>query len=255
MRILAAGGVVSSTHLENWSPALAALSMPHCATILSDADGRALVAQEPDLRATVGAVRRPRFSDALRSWLDEATRAFPEGTFLRLGSCSFVTSVRGPVRVGDSAAAFRVLAHPGPRVARMALRTLRGGRPLWLFARAWRNIPPWSEFRLFFKARTLVAATQYHSRLDFAGLADRAVAVRDSLRRFAEPLAAALPREDCVADVHLRPAADGFVAGLIEINPFLPVTGSGLFDWEGGGDFDGTLRVRRADHTVASVLL
>jgi hypothetical protein len=246
---------VSSTHLENWPPALARLSVPHRPVELADDDARALVAQEPALRHLVGATGRLAFSAILRRSLDEAVAAFSEGVFLRLGACSFVTARHGPTRVRTGEEALRVLMHPGLRAAAMACRCRLGRRPVVLFVRAWRDIPPWSEFRLFFRGRVLVGATQYHHRLSFDKIAPYVDAIVGALGRIVEPLAAALPTEDAVADVQLVTTAAGFEAVLIETNPFLPTTGPGLFTWADGTDFDGTLRFRRPDGTVEHIPL
>lgn len=236
---------VTATFMENWPEGLVRMAPPHLAHSLSADDLKALISQEPILRPLVGVECRKSFSQALKAWIGNALPRFSCGAFARLGMCSFTTRKRPPRRLTAAWQAYRQLAHPGERAASMALRRTFASEPVWLFLRAWRDIPPWTELRLFFRDRQLMGATQLHTQYFYSQLAaaasDTVVVLREAEAKIAEQLH--LPR--VVVDIRLTLEDAHFE--LVELNPFFPLTGPGLFNWTDGGDFDRTFRYRRAD--------
>jgi hypothetical protein len=144
---------VTATFIENWPAPLVRLAAPHVGHALSPEDLSALVSQEPKFRALLGCVCRQSFSNALERWIANALPRFQCGVFARLGMCSFTTPQRGPQRLTAAWQVLRQLAHPGERAVSMAFRRRFASEPVWLFLRAWRDIPPWTELRLFFRDR------------------------------------------------------------------------------------------------------
>lgn len=191
------------------------------------------------------------YSDALRAWLGTALQALPEGAFLRLGGRSFVTEAQGPSRVTTVAGAIGLLCAPGDRAARMARRCQLAGRPVWLFARAWRPILPAQEIRLLIRQRRLVAASQLHHRQCFPALLVRGEALAAALVEFAQRLCPHLHLADVVADVWLTDEPEP-VCELVELNPAMPATGRALLGDDGlVGTFTSELLLLRPDGNIA----
>lgn len=246
-----AAGPFYGTFLEHWPDAVTALSIPHIGVVLEDVDARALMAAGGHGRAEDAR----DLSDALLRWVARALTRFPEGVFLRLGGRSFVHEGRAPARIRSIEDALLLLRDPGYRASRMAWRCLLAGRPVWLFARAWIDLAPAEEIRLFFVDRALAGASQYHHQRILPELERDARDVARAVSAFAAELAAHLHLPDVVADVAISPRARGRPARLIELNPFMPITGGGLFDTCDRGAFDGTFRVRSADGSIARIAL
>jgi hypothetical protein len=223
-----------------------ALSMPNSGMPLLEHDA-ALLAGCEGLRRWVDP---ERFSSQLRDWLHTAVSDLPEGAFLRLGGRSFVTEARGPQRVRTVAEALDVLAAPGERAGRMARRCILAGRPVWLFARAWRSIKPEEEFRLWIHQRRLVAASQHHFRHCFPGLAEHGDELAEAVADFAQRLCACLHLPDVVADVWLRLDAEP-ACELIELNPAMRVTGRGLLGDRPVAELPRALHLLETDAGVA----
>jgi hypothetical protein len=201
----------------------------------------------------LGYAERLPFSSTLELWIADALPRFQGGVFARLGMCSFTTPQRGPQRLTAAWQVLRQLAHPGERALSMAFRRRFASDPVWLFLHTWRDIPPWTELRLFFRERQLVGATQMHSRLVFPELAPRARKIGAAIDKAAAMIAQLLHLPQVVVDIRLTHDDPGFE--LVELSPFFPATGPGLFSWTAGGDFDHTFRYRQADGQPGQLLL
>ena len=128
-------------------------------------------------------------------------------------------------------------------------------RSIRVVVRPFVMIPPWAEFRCFVYERQLTAATQYVSHLFFP---DELVAHEQDLSRqlqiFAARVISKLP-EKAFRSFILDAALWDSHEWLIELNPFGPLTGAGLFDWEKDsaqlhGKEPFTLRLRREPANV-----
>jgi hypothetical protein len=198
---------------------------------------------------------RREFSEALGRWLGHALSRFPGGVFLRLGGRSFVHATRGPRPIRTVEEAFALLKDPGERVVRMAWRCRLSGKPLWLFARQWREIAPSEEFRLFIRGRRLIGVSQYHHRLVFAELSSRREELSGTIGGFAERLLPRIHLDDVVADIVVRLRDPEPHVFLLELNPFMPVTGGALFAACSDDALDGTFRFRMEDGRIGSLPL
>jgi hypothetical protein len=236
---------VTATFVENWPAPLVRLAPPHVGYALSPEDLSALVSQEPKIRALLGCVYPQSFSSTLEQWIADVLPRFQCGVFARLGMYSFTTPQRGPRRLTAAWQVLRQLAHPGERAASMAFRRRFAPEPVWLFLRAWRDIPPWTELRLFFRDRQLVGVTQLHSRRAFPELMSRAYETGAVIHKATAMIVDVLHLPHVVVDIRLTHDDLGF--GLVELNPSFRATGPGLFSWIAGGDFDRNFRYRRAD--------
>lgn len=222
-------GPFYGTFLDYWPAAVEQLSIPHVAHELNHQDIGLLEHFET---ASGLMPRQDCYSDTLTAFLSGAVQAFPDGVFFRLGGRSFVTAERGAQRCRTVADALRVLSAPGYRAARMARRCRLAGRPVWLFARQWIDMQPWGEFRLLFRDRELVGATQFHPHSVWPQLEPRLDDIATALSAFAARLASELHLPDVVADVYW-PLDTSASCVLIELNPFLSITGLGLFaSWD-----------------------
>ena len=105
--------------------------------------------------------------------------------------------------VTESRSQLRQLAHPGERAASMAFRRLFAPDPVWLFLRAWRDIPPWTELRLFFRERQLVGATQLHTRHVFPELVSCAHEAGAVIHKATEMIVDVLHLPHVVVDIRL----------------------------------------------------
>ena len=224
--------------------------MPHRGLALDGTDAALLAACE----GCTLAANTARFSPGLLGWLAQAASAWPEGMFLRLGGRSFVTPERPAAAVRNAAQALQVLASPGDRAARMAHRCQLAGRPVWLFARQWRSMPPEQEFRLVIRQRRLVAASQLHPGLVATGLLSEADLLARRLALFCQQLAPALHLADVVADVWLPRSAHPS-AELVELNPLMRATGRALLADAVAGPHPHALHLRADDGSVLRVPL
>lgn len=236
---------VTSTFIENWPLPLARMAPPHIGHALSLQDLNALLSQDPKIRVLSGHVCRQPFSCALEQWIIDTLPRFQCGAFARLGMCSFTTSRQGPRRLTATWQVLRQLAHPGERAATMAFRRRFAPEPVWLFLRAWCDISPWTELRLFFRNRKLIGATQLHARHVFPELASYADEAGAVILKAATMIGDVLHLPNVVADIRLTRDDIGFE--LVELNPFFSATGPGLFSWTVEGDFDRTFRFRQSN--------
>jgi hypothetical protein len=238
---------VTASWIENWPPALAALSFAQVGVPLTPAQVHSL--------GHANGVDRHCFRNGaeiellrLESDLDAVLRGFPSGTFVRLGSRSPKDTRLGLLtgcRAFTGADAVRLLTAGSRRVAFDLRRCLRDRLVPHVFLRAWQEIDGWDEVRCFWQAGRLLGTSQYHHRATVpdevrAGLAAHG---GSAIARFIPRFAAAWGAADIVFDLWLaRKSADTF-AVLIEINPWGPPTDPCLFSWS-KADFDGSFRLK-----------
>jgi hypothetical protein len=238
------------TFLHHWPPAVAALSMPTRHRVLGEDDVRALLSHCPETRALIGYRSRLSFSESLLAWIEETVAGFSAGAFARLGGCSFTTSERDPRKISKGEQVERLLTHPGVRAASLAYMSLRAKQAVTLCIREWREIAPWSEFRIFIRRREVVGISQYHWRRIFPEIEENLEAAIDAASKAALAISAVAHLDDVVADIYLT-ALNGQASWvLIEFNPY-PVSGRCLFD----AGFDLSFRYRRPTGEVSSVPL
>nr|WP_255569827.1 cell division cycle 123 family protein [Actibacterium sp. 188UL27-1] len=119
------------------------------------------------------------------------------------------------------------------------------GDPVVLHLRDWRDLAPWSEFRMFIKDRRFSGVSQYHHRDLFPALARNYAPLAQVLADFADQVLAVLHIDDVVVDLAVHETSPGdFKTELIELNPFDKRTDPCLFSWDREGDFDQTFRIR-----------
>lgn len=250
---------VRPTYIENWGHALTDLSIPQTDIPLGLEETRALAAAVFSSCARRGggasAAGGPRDArDALgplAERLARALRAYPRGAFVRLGSRSAKDSAYAlghGLRVADAPTALRMLTGDSRRLAFDLRLCLRHHYRPHVFVREWLDVPAWSEFRCFMRGRELVGVSQY----DCKNLGRRqeivanAARIEAGVRAFFGRLRAASHLDDVVFDVFVSLDGEGPAepAGvrLLELNPFFAGTDACLFDWHGGGDFDGSFR-------------
>lgn len=242
--------LVRPTYIENWPPALHALSVPHRDLPLTLAEARALGGRNPAFRDRTGAARFESV-DGLAGRLAAALRLYPEGAFVRLGSRSGKDSTyaaRHGLRVNNAAAALALLTEDSARIAFDLRLALRFNYPPHIFVRRWLDIPAWAEFRCFMKSRQLVGISQYDCKnLEHRPeIAEKAERIKAAIEAFFEVVRAASHLDEAVFDVFIsvsKGSQDGGIGvKLLELNPFSQETDACLFTWRDGGDFDGSFR-------------
>lgn len=248
-------GTFFDTLLDRWPPAIAALSIPTRCQVLAKEDVRTLLYQHPETRALTGCDSRLRFSEPLSRWIEETVAIFPGGAFARLGVCSFVTVERGPRRMCTGEQVVKLMMHPGIRAASLAYRCFRANQPVTLCIREWRDIPAWSEFRIFIEGGNVLGISQYHWRCAFPQIEDRVATIVDLVHQASVRIVAATHIESVIADIFVARLDADPTWVLIELNPYWSTSGSCLFTWKDGGDFDGTFRYRTANGDLRATVL
>lgn len=235
---------IERTFREHWPSALAALAIPARMIDLSPEDVEALGGYTPEFRdAVFGKVTRRKLSPTFLAALDAAIAKAPGAVFPRLGYCSWKASAPCAVPARTARHVLETITRPDARVARALLVAVSAQSGVALHLVDWREIPAWSEFRLFIRDRRLIGASQYYCNRAFPELAAAGSALETEIRRFAEALSSTLHTTNVVADIYLAPdKSRGLKAELLELNPFSPLTSPCLFTWYRGGDFDGSIR-------------
>jgi len=244
------------TYIENWPAALCRLSLAQADVPLTGPETRALGAgiAEWGGMADFGS-HDPALLATVEARVDAAVRRFPRGAFVRLGSRSPKDSwvgAREGFRCEDGAKAIQLLTDASERVAEDLALALRRHYLPHIFVREWVDIPPWAEFRCFMRQRRLVGISQYQylEGAVFPEIAKWASGIEWAIRDGWFPgFLAASHLADVVFDVFVRRRGRGseseWEVRLVEINPFYEWTDPCLFDWRGGGDFDGTFRYQK----------
>lgn len=235
---------IERTFREHWPSAVAALAIPARTIDLSLHDVAALGWFTPEFRAAL--VDRPsrlELSHTFLEALDAAIAKAPGAVYPRLGYCSWKASSPCTLPARTARQVLGTITRPDARVARALLSAVSARSGLALHLVEWRDIAPWSEFRLFIRDRRLVGASQYYCDREFPELSLAGTALHAAIPAFAEALGRTLHMADVVADIYLAPdGRNGLEAELIELNPFSPLTSPCLFTWHRGGDFDGSIR-------------
>jgi len=204
---------VRPTYIENWPPALHALSVPHRDLPLTLAEARALGGRNPAFRDRTGAARYQSV-DGLAERLAAALRLYPEGAFVRLGSRSGKDSTyaaRHGLRVNNAAAALALLTEDSARIAFDLRMALRFNYPPHVFVRRWLDIPAWAEFRCFMKSRQLVGISQYDCKNlgHRPEIAEKAERIKAVIEAFFEVVRAASHLDEAVFDVFISASKGG----------------------------------------------
>lgn len=241
---------VSPTYIENWSSALTELSIPQTDILLNASEARALATRNDGATASFTNECEQSINGVLER-LGAALRVYPKGAFVRLGSRSGKDSrfaEHHGLKIFHPQAALRMLTEGSRRVAFDLRLALRCNYEPHIFVREWREIANWAEFRCFMKQRRLVGISQYDCKNlgHCTEIAARAAHIQAAIEKFFEQLRAASHLDDVIFDVFLERAEEGsgesFSVRLLELNPFIPQTDACLFDWSGGGNFDGSFR-------------
>ena len=237
--------------LEFWPEAVASLSMPSIQVPLGIADSIALGSQILGFGhwfSTAGPFPLDNIEERL-----EAVPTIDAGFVVRLGSrapkdTDLWKATAG--RIFTTSQIMRMLTGGSVRLAWDLKRSLSAGFETCLHLRVWRNIPPWSELRLFFKNRHLIAASQYDSNDRTAGdqLWNCHSTVIPALGVFEERFGSVSPLADVVADVWFD--TESQEVELIDLNPFHPFTDASFYSWV-ALDWDGALRLFRDGQILA----
>ena len=230
-----------ATAMENWSDGLRDLLGPHDEISLTRRDLLRIGASTPGFAPPDGTPVPPGLSAQVVDDLHVVLTQYQHGAHLRLGACSFKAEA-GVHLVRTPEDALATILRPNARVAGFIARYLLGGRAASLFLFPWRTIPEWSEFRVFFRNAGVVGATQARRGKTYPEIKTYEDEVRDAIIASCYALRPWLPFPTVAVDLWVEKQDIGFRARLIEINPFVTDTDSGLFDANREEDFDGTFR-------------
>ncbi len=235
---------VRPTYIENWPPALRALSISDVDIALSLGEAAALGLRNPKFRIPCEVAPEPLCR--VEREIGAAIERFPRGAFVRLGSRSGKDSEHAEtfgLRVTTATAALACLTERSRRTAYDLRLALSNAYAPHVFVREWVDIPAWAELRCFVRGRALVGVSQYDVKS--LGHSDELASVESEVRReverFMPSFVDASHLDDVVADVFFE-AGEPERIRLLEINPFDVNTDPCLFTWDGGGDFDGSFR-------------
>lgn len=244
---------IAATFPEAWPAALAGMAAPMVSIPMSPEDAAVLGSYSAGFRAALGDRRGEFFSDGFMAALEGALTAFPGGVMPRTSYCSWKGSMLDNLPLRTLPELMQVITADNRRVGDSLVVMLSAGDPVCLHLREWREIAPWSEFRLFVRRRRVVGVSQYRWQSVFPEIAARREALVATLRAFMAEALPELHMEDVVIDVNVDPDPDaetGLKAWLIELNPFSPATDPCLYSWARGGDFDGDFRFNRTGHAA-----
>ena len=237
--------MTSATFPEAWPEQLKELAPRTTEVPLEPPDAWVLGSFTPSFRAAHGPINPPFFSDSLLAQLDAALADFEHGVMPRISYCSWKVSTLRHFPTRTLKQMLALLTQPDPRVAAALEVMVTSGDPVVLHLRDWRDLAPWSEFRMFIKDRQFAGVSQYHHREHFPLLARNYAPLAQVLADFADRVLEVIHMDDVVVDLAVaETAAGGFQAELIELNPFDRRTDPCLFSWDKPGDFDQTFRIR-----------
>lgn len=223
-----------ATLRENWPDELSALATTCHAIIPLSASDRASLAD--------GAKPVDAFAELM-----ELIPANPDGLFLKV--CGFSWKGTKIFSLTDGKVSDRLdldlyMSDIPPRVSRLLDAAPASELPGSIEVYQWRQIEPWTEFRMFMHNGDLAGASQYFASEHYPQIPQNLGAICRALLDLARRMAEASHLETVVADVFVDRNEAGLVAKLIELNPFHRGTGVGLYSWANGGNFDGRLRFR-----------
>lgn len=231
---------VRPTYIENWSPALASLSVAQVDVPLSKQDAISLGCSITDW----GEVFRQRYPagpfsgyERFQARFDEAVSRLPDGCFVRLGGCSPKDSWLGHregFRCLSGKKAFLLLTDASERVYEDLMLTLHNNYLPHVWFRRWQDIAKHLEFRCFVRNQTLIAISQYNYHDAFAVDVDKHT-VEWAVLRWLPSFYNACSLQDVVADVFVTCQTHDnerrWQVKLIEINPLFEMTDPCLFSW------------------------
>lgn len=234
---------ISETFREHWPEKLLRLAAPAKTVRMNRQDIFAIGWHSASFREAVSATfPPPAISDTFTTLAKQALANMPAGAFPKLGYCSWKGTGAGLVPVYDYHCLITAIKHPDPRIDRALLAGLMSNNDITLHLIEWRDIPEYSEFRLFFRSGEFVGASQYHKNIQYDWLTENESQVKDAITRFIPKLNSAMHIENAAADVFVFEEDNGLNAELIEINPFSIHTDTCLFDWH-ANDFDASIRL------------
>jgi hypothetical protein len=239
-----------TTAMGTWCDDLADLMLPFHRLVLTRGDLVFAGSGTPGFSYAVNDPCPDGFSPALKSDLAQVMAHYPMGAHLRLEICSFRTGAATPRVVGMNGALW-LMRQANPRVSGVIRRGLSDGQTMSLFVFPWLPIPQWAEFRIFIRHHKMIGISQYHPKEAFAQIAQHEAAIMAGMQTFLQTVLPRLKKPDLVLDVLAEPLAKGgFRIRLVDMALLGPRSDTCLFTFENGGDFDGTLRFRRADNTL-----
>lgn len=244
-----------STFMEHWPDEVIALGLPMEQVLLSEQDRLAIGARTAAFREIFEIDEIPSVSDGFYAEVDEKIRIFPSGGHARLGGCSFKKpGLFQRVPVFNSRELAPHIMQENPRVAGLLASSLRDNFDVGVFIRPWKDIPQWTEFRLFMNNRAFVGATQYFHTKVFPEIELNAKPIAAALIDFADKFLSASYLNDAIVDVFVEHDDETvWRAILIDINPLIRRADACLFRWQNDGDFDRGLRFRGRDGRVLSM--
>lgn len=238
---------ITETFPENWPAPLKDLAPPMTSITLTPYDALALGGFSTVFRRQMNIRNRDFLSDGLLEEIDAALLKFPEGVMPRIGYCSWKASLIEKKPAKTLKDVLKIITTDDPRVGNALSIHVGNEDPVTLHLRAWRDIPDWSEMRLFFRSGEFVGASQYAYRRSFPEIVNYAEEIKTVLHHAAPVLLEKLHLANVVVDLALLPIDGksphaGLRPMLIELNPFSPLCDPCLFSWERGGNFDGQFR-------------
>ena len=243
------------TFIENYPSPVINLMLPYDEIFLDEKTRIAIGSFTPEFLSGLSLEFPERDLTELGDDLENSLGRFPEGVFLRTGASSFKSDL-SPILGGNTLTRLLdILSLPCKRATTFIADSLVNEYDLNLYAFPWRDILPWSEFRLFIRDRKVIGVSQYHHQEAYPEIQDNLDAIKASLLPFSRQLIEALHMDTVVADVFVERQEDGrFKTTLIELNPFIQRTDPCLFTWKNGGDFDGGFRYRKSHYSGSNAL-
>jgi len=239
------------TYLENLPSGLLKLSMPTRFVRLTLEEAAALGSHITDWWEGFGLPFAARPLDGVAARLGRAmAKVKGPAWFVKLGSRSPKDSWSWAQAAGKAECAEQALGYLTDASERISddlhLALCNNYRPA-LAARQWREMPPWSEFRVFIQDGSIAGISQYHHGRHYPGVAIHQPSIYGAIMDLHLAARDHYHLDQMVIDVFVEPTGPGdFKATLIEINPFCELTDPCLFDWR--EPFDGSFRIagRRA---------
>ncbi len=244
-----------ATFMEAWPDEVVALGLPMEQVTLSEQDRLAIGSRTAAFRDMFDVDEMQPLSREFYAKADEKIAVFESGAHARLGGCSFKQPGRfqtKPIFSGRDLAPH--VLHENARVAGLVASSLQDNFDVSLFFRPWREIPRWTEFRLFMSNRRFVGASQYFHAHAFPEIEYNAKRIAAALIDFTIAFVAVSHLNDAIVDVFLEPNGGGsWRAVLLDMNPLIWRADACLFRWQNNGDFDRGLRFRGSDGRVLSM--
>lgn len=227
--------LLRATSVEAWADALASHTLPTRCRPLSRAE-RDLLVEDRWLELTGQPGADPSAFDGLILDCDRliqwAQERSPVGAaFVRLGFRAPTDSdlgLDGDLQVDGGPEAIAVLQQSARVFDDLCLAQECGHLPA-IVIRPWLEIEPWRELRAFIRGRRLVGLSQRHAGLRLRGLVDRVDALESAAQTLCRELVDRWPLDDLVVDLVADP--DGARARVVDLHPWLPWSGAGLFSW------------------------